>query len=120
MTTTTTGRGTVLDRVTWQALADQHASRADAFTAGRRARRSRHEKHAIEDFLFEYYPVSPAALRRWHPGAGITLSPGPVPHADWRWYVTDADGFVTLDVEEYLAERGESVRFIAGLLGQTL
>jgi hypothetical protein len=119
MSTTASGRGTVLDRVTWQSLADEHAARADAFTAGRRARRSRHEKHAIEDFLFEYYPVSPAALRRWHPGAGVALAPGPVPHADWRWYVTDPDGFVTLDVDAYLADRGESLRFIADLLGKT-
>ncbi|WP_051640331.1 hypothetical protein [Cellulomonas sp. URHE0023] len=119
MTTRVSARG-VLDEATWQSLAEQHAARADAFTAGRRARRSRHEKHAIEDFLFEYYPVSPAALRRWHPGAGVRLTPGPVPHAGWRWYVTDPDGFVTLDVEAYLADRGESLRFIAGLLGQTL
>ena len=105
--------------MTWRSLADEHAARADAFTAGRRARRSRHEKHAIEDFLFEYYPVSPAALRRWHPGAGVTLAPGPVPHAGWRWYVTDTEGFVALDVETYLTERGDTVRFIAELLGKT-
>ena len=61
--------------------------RADAFTAGRRERRSRQQKHAIEDFLFEYYPVTPAALRRWHPGVGVALD-APAPHADWRWYRT--------------------------------
>lgn len=120
MTTTTPLRGSVLDRATWQAISDRHAARADDFTAGRRERRSRHEKHAIEDFLFEYYPVSPAALRRWHPGAGVALAPGPVPHAQWRWYATDGDGVVSLDVEAYLTERGETLRFIAGLLGSTL
>ena len=119
MTTTTTGRGTVLDLATWRSLADEHAERADAFTAGRRERRSRHEKHAIEDFLFEYYPVTPAALRRWHPGAGVALAPGPVPHADWRWYVTDPDGLVSLDVDAYLADRGDALRFMVGLLGRT-
>ncbi len=119
MTTTTTGRGSVLDLSTWRSLADEHAERADAFTAGRRARRSRHEKHAIEDFLFEYYPVTPAALRRWHPGAGVALAPGPVPHADWRWYVTDPDGLVGLDIDAYLADRGEALRFMVGLLGRT-
>src|SRR6218665_3426434 len=119
-TTTTPSRGTVLDLATWQTLADAHAARADAFTAGRRERRSRHEKHAIEDFLFEYYPVSPSALRRWHPGAGVALAPGPVPHAGWRWHATRDDGSVSLDVDAYLAERGESLRFMAGLLGRTL
>ena len=120
MTTTTPSRGTVLDLATWQSLAAAHAARADAFTAGRRERRSRQEKHAIEDFLFEYYPVSPSALRRWHPGAGVALAPGPVPHADWRWYATHPDGSVSLDAEAYLAERGEALRFMAGLLGKTL
>ena len=78
----------VLDAATWQSLAAAHAERADAFTAGRRERRSRQQKHAIEDFLFEYYPVTPAALRRWHPGVGVALEQ-PAPHADWRWYAAD-------------------------------
>src|SRR4051794_40032703 len=120
MPTTTPSRGTVLDLAAWTSLADAHAARADDFTAGRRARRSRHEKHAIEDFPFEYYPVSPSLLRRWHPGAGVALAPGPVPHAAWRWYTTHPDGSVSLDVAAYLAERGEALRFIAGLLGKTL
>ncbi|WP_426594854.1 3-methyladenine DNA glycosylase [Cellulomonas sp. McL0617] len=119
MTTSAPSRGAVLDLATWQMLADEHAARADAFTAGRRARRSRHEKHAIEDFLFEYYPVSPSALRRWHPGAGVALAPGPVPHAEWRWYVTEPDGSVRLDVDAYVAERGDTLRFVADLLRRT-
>ncbi len=108
----------VLDATAWQPLADAHAQRADAFTAGRRERRSRQQKHAIEDFLFEYYPVTPAALRRWHPGVGVALDSS-APHADWRWYRT-ADGTVTLDVDGFLADRGDAVRFIHGLLTATL
>ncbi|MBO3084808.1 3-methyladenine DNA glycosylase [Cellulomonas fengjieae] len=108
----------VLDATTWQSLADAHADRADAFTAGRRERRSRQQKHAIEDFLFEYYPVTPAALRRWHPGVGVALEV-PAPHADWRWYRTD-DGTVALDVDAFVADRGDAVRFIHGLLTATL
>ena len=45
-----------------------HERRADALTAGHRERRRRGQKHAVEDFLFTYYPFSPARLRRWHPG----------------------------------------------------
>lgn len=108
----------VLDAATWQSLAAAHAERADAFTAGRRERRSRQQKHAIEDFLFEYYPVTPAALRRWHPGVGVALA-APAPHSDWRWYRT-SDGTVTLDVDAFLADRGDAVRFIHGLLTATL
>ena len=108
----------VLDAAAWQPLADAHAERADAFTAGRRERRSRQQKHAIEDFLFEYYPVTPAVLRRWHPGVGVALDAS-APHAGWRWYRT-ADGTVTLDADAFLADRGDAVRFIRGLLTATL
>ena len=108
----------VLDATAWQPLAAAHAQRADAFTAGRRERRSRQQKHAIEDFLFEYYPVTPAALRRWHPGVGVALDAS-APHAGWRWYGT-AGGTVTLDVDTFLADRGDAVRFIHGLLTATL
>ncbi|KQY41928.1 hypothetical protein [Cellulomonas sp. Root137] len=108
-----------LDAATWQSLAAAHAERADAFTAARRERRSRQQKHAIEDFLFEYYPVTPAVLRRWHPGVGVRLQ-NPAPHADWRWYRTSDDGTVTLDADAFVADRGEAVRFVHGLLTATL
>ncbi|GAA4627167.1 hypothetical protein GCM10023113_27040 [Cellulomonas oligotrophica] len=113
---------TVLEPAAWQPLADAHAARADAFTVGHRERRSRHERHAIEDFLYEYYPTRPAQLRRWHPGAGVRLAPGPdgpPPHAGWRWYRTHDDGTVGLDVEAFLADRGEGVRFVADLVART-
>jgi hypothetical protein len=111
-----------LDPPAWRALATAHAERADALTAGHRERRSRHERHAIEDFLFEYYPTKPSQLRRWHPGAGVTLRPdaaGPAPQTAWRWYATDADGRVTLDLAAFRADRGDTVRFVGGLLAAT-
>ncbi|MBD7917639.1 3-methyladenine DNA glycosylase [Cellulomonas sp. Sa3CUA2] len=113
---------TVLDAAAWAPRAAAHAERADVLTAGHRARRSRHEKHAVEDFLFEYYPATPAQLRRWHPGAGVALAPGedgPARHASWRWYRTDDAGAATLDVDAFLAARGDTVRFVAGLLAAT-
>ena len=109
----------VLDATTWRSLAAAHAERADAFTAGRRERRSRQQKHAIEDFLFEYYPVTPAVLRRWHPGVGVALE-APAPHADWRWYRSLDDGTVVLDGDAFVADRAEAVRFIHGLLSATV
>jgi hypothetical protein len=106
----------------WQELARAHAERADALTAGHRARRAADERHAIEDFLFEYYSTRPVLLRRWHPGAGVVLAPaadGPAPHARWRWYRSDDDGAVTLDVDAFLADRGDTVRFVHRLLTAT-
>nr|WP_090032971.1 3-methyladenine DNA glycosylase [Cellulomonas marina] len=107
----------------WAARTDAHATRADAATAGHRARRAAGgERHPVEDFLYEYYPTRPAQLRRWHPGTGTALAPGadgPAPQGAWRWYTTDADGSVRLDRAAFLADRGEGVRFVAGLLAAT-
>ncbi|MEK8225327.1 3-methyladenine DNA glycosylase [Oerskovia sp. M15] len=109
-------------------LAEAHASRADALTAGWRERKARGEKHAIEDFLFTYYPTRPAQLRRWHPGAGVTLAPAGgvaldldlAERADWRWYrLDDTTGGVRLDVDAFLADRGETVRYARELLAAT-
>lgn len=109
---------TDLTAADWGALAAAHEQRADRLTAGYRARKARGEKHAVEDFLFDYYSAKPAQLRRWNPGAGVRLLPGsePVPQSDRRWYRTDPDGAVTVDVAGFMADRGDTVRFIHGLL----
>ncbi len=106
----------------WQRAAAEHAARADALTAEHRARRAAGRRHAVEDFLFEYYSVRPAQLRRWHPGAGVVLAPGdagPAPLARQRWYTTDGDGAVRLDVRAFTGDRGDTVRFVSGLLAAT-
>ena len=105
----------------WQARAAEHAARADDLTAGHRARRAAGgERHAIEDFLFEYYPAKPAQLRRWHPGAGVALADAAeAPQAGWRWYRTDAEGTVALDADAFLADRGDTVRYVRALLSAT-
>jgi hypothetical protein len=107
----------VLPAEGWTALAKAHAERIDALTAGARARRAAGQRHPVEDFLYEYYNTRPSLLRRWHPGPGVALA-GPAPHAHWRWYVTD-DDTVRLDVAGFLADRGDSVRFVRGLLDAT-
>src|SRR5690606_18590283 len=149
LTTTTTGdptgagpvatrpagaaRPVVLGADEWAERERAHAERADAFTAGWRARKPRREKHAIEDFLFTYYPTRPAQLRRWHPGPGVVLAPpagradagspddAPDPYATragWRWYRETREG-VTLDADAFLADRGDTVRYLRALLAAT-
>ena len=127
----------VLPAATWLDAEERHAARADAATAGWRRRKPLGEKHAIEDFLFTYYPTRPAPLRRWHPGAGVVLAPPPgrpmtartdddpaatadpyAARAAWRWYRETPEG-LELDAAAYLAERGDTVRYVAALLEAT-
>jgi hypothetical protein len=106
----------------WIPLAHAHAARADELTADHRARRATGARHAIDDFLYDYYGTRPSVLRRWHPGSGTGLAPssdGPAPHAGWRWYGTDPDRVVSLDRESYLRDRGDGVRHIRELLSAT-
>ncbi|WP_448850704.1 3-methyladenine DNA glycosylase [Corynebacterium sp. 335C] len=117
----------ILGPAEWRPRAGAHAERADRFTADHLARRSRGERHPVEDFLFEYYPVRPAQLRRWWPGAGYGLADaagaagGPDGTLAWRRdLVAGEDGVVTLDLPRYLDRRGDSVRYVRDLLAATL
>lgn len=127
----------------WQQAERAHEIRADALSATHRARRSRGERHPVEDFLWTYYPTKPGELRRWHPGAGIRLI-GAVDRSSWRYYhavsPTDAGcggsaadaacnstgstgagaGAVTLDLDSYFAKRGSTVDYVELLLGNTM
>ena len=108
-----------------------HEDRADALTAAHRERKQRGEKHAVEDFLFTYYPFSPARLRRWHPGWRVGYEASADVDAEGRpiiadvdeagrrsWYV-DSPGPDTIrraDVERYLTERADAFSFMTRLL----
>ncbi len=116
------GRVDVLSGDDWPALARAHGARVDNRLAAHLARRQRGEKHPVEDFLFTYYRLRPAALRRWHPGVGVALAPDPGglwrERLEWRWY-TAQNGTVGLDLDLYLHDRGGAVRFVHDLLTRT-
>ena len=112
----------VVPAAAWLRLAEAHAARADALTAAHRARKAARERHPIDDFLYDYYGTKPSLLRRWHPGAGVELGRapgGPAEHAAWRWYATDDNGTVSLDVQALGADRGDTVRYVRALLTAT-
>ncbi|MEB4615240.1 3-methyladenine DNA glycosylase [Leucobacter sp. M11] len=110
----------------WRERRLAHADRADRLTEAHRARQLRGEKHPVEDFLFSYYTVRVAELRRWHPGAGISLAgprPGDAPDADGpapKWYRGSADGSLRVDAAAFLDRRGRTVDLIERLLRATL
>ncbi len=108
---------TVLTRDEWEPLAAAHEQRADAATAGHRSRAGRGVKHAIEDFLFEYYSVRPSVLRRWHPGVGVVLVDAET-HASWKHYASGAHG-VGVDAGAFGEARGGTVDYVEALLRAT-
>lgn len=101
----------------WQQLQQDHLDRAQSLVADHLERRSQGRKHPVFDFLFEYYPIRPAQLKRWHPGVGVWLE-GTPEHLQWRDY-HEVDGQVGLDVAGFLARRGEAVSYIRNLLQHT-
>ena len=109
----------VLAEQEWRAAAAAHADRVDALTAGHRERRARGIPHPVEDFVFTYYPFTPSAIRRWHPGLGVRLAGAAAdPRVQWRHYRIVDDG-VELDVAAYLAARGDTLTFVRDLLTRT-
>src|SRR5690606_34611385 len=87
------------------------------WTSRRLQRRLRGDSHPVEDFLFEYYNLSPGALERWHPGLDIALADAPE-YQGLGGYVTRADGTVTADPGR-LAARLPGLRWTRELLTRT-
>ncbi|TQJ09750.1 3-methyladenine DNA glycosylase [Lapillicoccus jejuensis] len=110
----------VLPAPVWREREAAHAARVDAATAGHRERRRDGRRHPVEDFLFTYYPHSPAKLRRWHPGPGVLLAGAAGDERPtWRFHRVVGDG-VVLDVDSFLAARQGTVRFVRELVTRTL
>lgn len=64
----------VLQADHWHKLRDEHQAIVMPWISPRLERRSKHESHPVDDFLFEYYPISTNKLLNWHPGFGVSLA----------------------------------------------
>ena len=102
----------------------RHAAHVAA--AEERLARFRHPGgyHPVYDFLFEYYPVRPSHLTRWHPGFGTALlgEPTDIPQAEYRDYRvvdTPRGPAVTVDLDALWARRGESFTYIRDLMAKS-
>lgn len=112
-------KGPALSVDEWRALESQHHERADALTAGRRARAARGQTHPVDDFLYNYYSYKPAVLRRWHPGLDTRLQDAAAePRAQWRWYSTEGND-VVVDSAVLVAEKTLMLRGIRNILRAT-
>lgn len=103
----------------WRRLEHAHHERVDALTTAHLTRRSRGGRHPVEDFLWTYYSVKPAELRRWHPGAGVLLEHGGEDRLTWRHYTAVGDG-VTVDLDAFFEKRSGTVNYVDTLLRATL
>ena len=112
-----TAHPTVLGETDWRPRADAHRTRVAAWTEPHLRRRSRGERHPVEDFLWEYYSYSPKALSSWHPGWGVVVTGDIAAFAGVRGFVVDGD---RAHVDPDLAERRDGqVRWIRDLLAAT-
>ena len=110
---------TSLDEATWHGLRDAHVQRLAPWVEAALARRSRGERHPVEDFLFDYYPLRPSQLLRWHPGAGIRLTgESALAALEWFGYRPDGSG-VSVDEAAVLGKLGSRFDRIARLLRST-
>lgn len=95
----------------------RHGDRTRPWVDARLSRRAEGRKHAIDDFLFDYYPYSPAKLSMWHPGFPVILEgPGADSYLSVPGYVRVREG-VTADVT-YLATKSPrldvAIRILSG------
>lgn len=67
----------VLPPEQWRSRAESHRRRINAYTAPLKDLHSTGVRHPVHDFLFSYYSLTPGALERWHPGAGVVLAADP-------------------------------------------
>jgi len=67
------GEERFLTKAIWQERAQKHQARVSEWVDPFLERRSRHARHPVYDFLFEYYSFRPAQILRWSPGPGVIL-----------------------------------------------
>ena len=86
---------TTLSRETWRRLREEHQAKVSAWADDRVYRANLGIPHPVYDFLFTYYSFRPAYLKRWTPGADVSLVGATPDELDWSEdFVEGADGWV--------------------------
>ena len=85
----------------WSSRADAHAARVAPWCDAFVDRRSRGQKHPVDDFLFTYYNFSPAKLKQWMPSLHeeLEVSEAALEAHPWlrnRWTII-VDGVLRMD-----------------------
>ena len=108
-----------LPRATWEALRETYWSRVRPSAEARLQRRSRHEKHPVHDFLFEYYSFTPAQLMRWSPGVNVFLEDATPEELGWSEFQPIENGAV-LPRNAFSPQRIDYLRWAIEYLEATL
>ena len=101
----------------WRAHINAHRARLAPDVEAHRARKSRHQKHPVWDFLWEYYSFRPNSLLQWSPGLGVELLEAAPEFAGKEWTPT-LQG-VALDPAKFPLHRLDAARQTLHLLEQT-
>lgn len=109
-----------------------HHERAQNLSKGFLTRRSRGEKHPVDDFMFTYYSLTPGQLARWHPGGNaVVLHQQAKVRLGWKFYrpltasersdlgISSTTATATLDREAFAHARGTMVTYVSDLLQRT-
>jgi hypothetical protein len=114
-----------LKRPEWQALREVHREIVLPWITPRLERRSRQESHPVDDFLFEYYPISASRLLTWHPGINTSLQAladdsADFPETSYR-YLPGSDGKSgVLEIsQEWLAKNQSAALLLKDFLAKT-
>ena len=108
----------------WIDRADAHAARVAPWCDAFVDRRSRGQKHPVDDFLFTYYNFSPAKLKQWMPSLDeeLEVSEAALEAHPWlrsRW-TTIHDGTLRYDFGKVDVPARRAASFIASLSASIL
>jgi hypothetical protein len=109
----------------WQEMRTAHREIVLPWITPRLERRSRQESHPVDDFLFEYYPISANRLLIWHPGINTALQATAADFADFPATsyefvpgVNDHDGVIQIG-NEWLAKNQSTALDLKDFLAKT-
>lgn len=83
-----------LPRLVWEARRDAYQERMQPWVQARTERMSRHQKHPVYDFLFEYYSFRASHMLRWSPGVNHVLEGATREDVGWREFEVVEQGLV--------------------------
>jgi len=97
-------------RQKWQADRERYLARVRPWVEYRQHRQSRHQKHPVHDFLFEYYEFRTSHLQRWTPGFGVRLAGATREEVAWPDF-RESDAGLSLPASAFPDHRIEYLRW---------